>query len=145
MLTIPLKFVHVGFGNILNVSRAVCIIRARSNPGSRYLKAAKKSGTYLDMCAGRSLRTLVILDDGQVVGCAIGSKALFGRFMQDRYEIAEHELKPTKKDPLVGINPDLEDEEGSEENAGVEISSDEETKSDVESDENEDEEGEEEA
>lgn len=79
MIATELKFVHVGMGNIANASRIVAMIRPGSKCGARILKSAKQSGGYIDACLGRPMKTLILMDDGGVIGSAITPKTLMKR------------------------------------------------------------------
>lgn len=79
MIATELKFVHVGMGNIANASRIVAMIRPGSKCGARILKSAKNTGGYIDACLGRPMKTLILMDDGGVIGSAITPKTLMKR------------------------------------------------------------------
>lgn len=79
MIATELKFVHVGMGNIANASRIVTMIRPNTQCGKRILKAAKSCGGYIDACLGRPMKTLILMDDGGVIGSAITPKTLMKR------------------------------------------------------------------
>ena len=79
MIATELKFVHVGMGNIANACRIVAMIRPGSKCGARILKSAKQSGGYIDACLGRPMKTLILMDDGGVIGSAITPKTLMKR------------------------------------------------------------------
>lgn len=75
-----LKFVHVGMGNIVCANRVLCIIRPGTECAKRMLKSAKQSGAYIDACLARPMKSLLLLDDGGVIGSAITTKTLMKRF-----------------------------------------------------------------
>lgn len=76
----PLKFVSVGFDHIICINRIVAIISPTTACGRRYLKRAKDNDAYVDCCLGKSIKSLLLLDDGRVVGSHISSKTLCSRF-----------------------------------------------------------------
>ena len=75
-----LKFVHVGMGNVVCANRILAMIRPHTECGKRILKSAKQTGGYIDACLARPMKTLILLDDGGVVGSAITAKTLMKRF-----------------------------------------------------------------
>lgn len=75
-----LKFVHVGMGNVVCANRILAMIRPHTECGKRILKSAKQTGSYIDACLARPMKTLILLDDGGVVGSAITAKTLMKRF-----------------------------------------------------------------
>lgn len=78
-MTTELKFIHAGMGNMVCASRIVAMIKPTTTCGKRYLKTAKEKNTYIDCCLGRPLKTLLLLEDGRVMGSAITAKTLARR------------------------------------------------------------------
>lgn len=74
-----LRFTHIGMGNVVCANRVIAIISPRSACGKRYTKTAKTSGRYIDATVGRTMKSLIIMDDGSVAGSAITSKTLMRR------------------------------------------------------------------
>lgn len=66
----PSHIVHVGFGNMVCASLVKCILPPASANAKRLLKAAKETGTYLDMTSGHPAKCLLLLQDGMLIGCA---------------------------------------------------------------------------
>lgn len=52
-----------------------------SAAGKRRIKIAKDHDAYIDMTYGRSLKCLLMMDDGQVVGCGLTTKTMLARLM----------------------------------------------------------------
>lgn len=95
-----LKFTHIGMGNIVCANKIIAMIRPHSKCGKRYLKNAKETGTYIDACLSRPMKTLILMDDGRVIGSAITPKTLMKRcneveegnvFDDGDYEEDDHE------------------------------------------------------
>lgn len=74
-----LKFAHIGMGNIVCASKIIAMIRPNTQCGKRYLKNAKTDGTFIDACLSRPLKTLILMEDGRVIGSAITAKTLMKR------------------------------------------------------------------
>lgn len=74
-----LKFTHVGMGNVVCASKIVAMIRPATQCGKRYLKTAKTNGTYIDACLGRPMKTLILMETGEVIGSAIKPRTLMKR------------------------------------------------------------------
>lgn len=79
MIATELKFVHVGMGNIANASRIIAMIRPNTQCGKRILKSSKQSGCFIDASLGRTMKTIILMDDGGVIGSAITPKTLMKR------------------------------------------------------------------
>lgn len=74
-----LKFIHVGMGNMVCANRVIAMVRPDSQAGRRHLEQAKKKKCYIDARFGHALKTLLILEDGSVMGSAITAKTLVKR------------------------------------------------------------------
>lgn len=79
----PLKFIHVGMGNIACANRIISIIKPDTACGKRYMKNAKTNGSYIDATLNRTVKSLVLLDDGSVMGSAISTMTLLKRLNND--------------------------------------------------------------
>lgn len=76
----PLKFISVGYGYILCANRVWSIMRVGgSRTSKRTQSEAKKTGRYLDYTFGHKARTLVLLDNGFVIGCVFSPQVLYNR------------------------------------------------------------------
>lgn len=100
-MTTELKFVHVGMGNVVCANRVMAMIRPHTECGKRILKTAKNSGSYIDACLARPMKTLILLDDGGVLGSAITAKTLMKRFNgheESNIDIEEDEEEENESD-----------------------------------------------
>lgn len=78
-----LKFAHVGMGHLACANRVLAVIKPHTTCGKRYLKNAKETGHYIDATMGKTLKALLLLDDGSVMGSMITSKTLLKRLSGD--------------------------------------------------------------
>lgn len=78
-MTTELKFIHIGMGNMVCANRVIAMIRPDSQAGRRYLEEAKKKKKYIDARFGHALKTLLVLEDGSLMGSAITAKTLVKR------------------------------------------------------------------
>ena len=109
------RFVHVGHANIVNSDRVMSIMPSYSACAERFIAAAKETYTYIDACHGRKRRSIILLDDGRVVGSTINARTLAGRFnstdeSSDWSSVESDEPKEKKK-----VSLDIEDEDDEEE------------------------------
>ena len=51
--------------------------------GRRLTKEAKDRGTFIDATAGKQMKSLLLLDDGGIIGCALNPKTVMSRFYAD--------------------------------------------------------------
>lgn len=76
-----LIFAHVGMDHVICANRVLAIIAPQTKCGQRYSKTAKENGRYIDATVGRTIKSLLLLDDGSVMVSAIKPKTLLKRFM----------------------------------------------------------------
>ena len=78
------ELIHVGFGNILAVDRAVAIIAAGSSPIKRVVQEATSRGLLIDITRGRKTKTILIMDSGHVVLTALSPETIARRALASR-------------------------------------------------------------
>ncbi len=76
-----MKFVNLGFGNLVAVERVVSIAAPDAAPIKRLVQDAKDSGRAVDLCCGKKCRTVLILDSGHVVLSALSVESVGARLM----------------------------------------------------------------
>ena len=74
-----MKFVNVGFNNMINAERVVAVINSESSPAKRLVQDAKDSGRAIDCTSGRKTRCLVITDSDHVVLSALQNETVSAR------------------------------------------------------------------
>ncbi|MBQ3707008.1 MAG: DUF370 domain-containing protein [Clostridia bacterium] len=74
-----MKFVNVGFNNIINAERVIAVIASDSAPAKRLIQDAKDTGRAIDCTSGRKTRSVVIMDSDHIVLSAIQNETISGR------------------------------------------------------------------
>lgn len=74
-----MKFINVGFNNMINAERAVAIITSDSAPAKRLIQEAKDSGRAIDCTCGRKTRCVIVMDSDHVVLSAIQNETISSR------------------------------------------------------------------
>ena len=87
-----MKFVNLGFGNLVAVERVVSIAAPDAAPIKRLVQDAKDSGRAVDLCCGKKCRTVLILDSGHVVLSALSVESVGARLMGQDDTEGEEEL-----------------------------------------------------
>ena len=82
-----MKFINIGFGNMVAVDRIVAIASPDSAPIKRLIQDAKDSGRTIDVSCGRRTRAVIITDSEHVVLSAIQAETIANRV--DNTEIYE--------------------------------------------------------
>ena len=78
------EMVHVGFGNILAMSRVIAIAAPNSAPTKRTIQEARNKGMLIDMTNGRRTKAVIFIDSGHVVLAALAPETITGRLQVSR-------------------------------------------------------------
>lgn len=73
------RFVHIGYGNMVNVDRVDAIVSPEAAPVKRLVQHAKENGTAVDATQGRKTKAVLIMADGQVVLSALLPETITSR------------------------------------------------------------------
>ena len=74
-----MKFINVGFNNMLNASRVIALVSSDSAPSKRLIQDAKDSGRAVDCTCGRKTRCVIITDSDHVILSALQSETVASR------------------------------------------------------------------
>ena len=74
-----MKFINVGFGNMVAVDRIITLAAPDSAPIKRLIQSAKDDGRAIDVTCGRRARAVIITDSDHVILSAIQAETLAGR------------------------------------------------------------------
>lgn len=74
-----MKFINVGFGNMVAADRVVTIATPESAPIKRLIQDAKNDGRTIDVTCCRRTRSVIVTDSDLVILSAIESKTIAGR------------------------------------------------------------------
>ena len=85
-----MKFINIGFGNMVAADRIITIVSPDSAPVKRLIQDAKDAGRIIDVSCGRRTRAVIITDSEHVILSAIQSETIANRL--DTY--TEDETEP---------------------------------------------------
>ena len=74
-----MKFVNLGFNNMVLDERIVAIVSPDSAPAKRTVAEAKEKGRIIDCTGGRKTKCVIITDSDHVVLSALSAEALGSR------------------------------------------------------------------
>ena len=74
-----MKFINVGFGNMVAAERVVALASPDSAPIKRLIQDAKDAGRTIDVSCGRKTRAVIITDSEHVILSAIETKTISNR------------------------------------------------------------------
>ena len=85
-----MKFINIGFGNMVAADRVVVIANPDSAPIKRLIQDSKEDGRAIDVTCGRRTRAVIITDAEHVILSAIQAETVANRL--DNSEDSEEEL-----------------------------------------------------
>jgi regulator of extracellular matrix RemA (YlzA/DUF370 family) len=74
-----MKFINVGFGNVILDMRVVAIIAPDSAPAKRMVGEAKDSGRIIDCTSGRRTKSVIVTDSDHVILSALAVDVIADR------------------------------------------------------------------
>ena len=90
-----MKFINVGFGNMVAADRVVTIANPDSAPIKRLIQDSKDDGRAIDVTCGRRTRAVIITDSDHVILSAIQTETIANRLdsnVASEEEISEDDL-----------------------------------------------------
>lgn len=88
-----MKFINIGFGNMVAVERMVALVSPDSAPVKRLIQDAKDSGRVIDVTCGRRTRAVVITDSEHVILSAIQTETIANRLSDEDAEDEDDETE----------------------------------------------------
>lgn len=77
------KLVHVGFGNIVNADKIIAIVSPDAAPIKRLVQRAKEAGTAIDATQGRKTKSVLVMENSQIVLSALLPETIAGRAQEN--------------------------------------------------------------
>ncbi|MBQ9132915.1 MAG: DUF370 domain-containing protein [Clostridia bacterium] len=78
-----MKFINVGFGNMVAADRVVALVSPDSAPMKRLVGEARESGRIIDVTCGRRTRAIIITDSDHVILSATQPETISNRLADD--------------------------------------------------------------
>ena len=75
-----MKLINIGFGNLVSAERVLSIVSPDSAPIKRMVQEVRERGLLIDASFGRSTRSVIVMDSGNVVLSALPPETLAARF-----------------------------------------------------------------
>ena len=86
-----MKFISIGFGNMVNSGRVVTIVSPDSAPMKRLVQDARDEGRIIDATCGRRTRSVIITDSDHVILSAIQAETISNRLNGESTDPDEEE------------------------------------------------------
>ena len=81
-----MKFINIGFGNMVSAGRIIAIASPDAAPIKRLVQDAKRENRVIDVSCGRRTRSVIITDSEHVVLSAIAAETITNRLANDLAE-----------------------------------------------------------
>lgn len=78
-LSLEIKLINIGFGNIVSANRIVAIVSPESAPIKRTIQEARDKSMLVDATYGRRTRAVIITDSGHVILSAVQPETVANR------------------------------------------------------------------
>jgi len=83
-----IELVHIGFGNILAMSRVIAIASPNSAPTKRTIHEGRNNGMVIDMTNGRRTKSVIFTDSGHIILAALSPETIASRLQVSRSGVA---------------------------------------------------------
>ena len=77
-----MKLINIGFGNLISAERIISIVSPESAPIKRMIQDVREKGLLIDASFGRSTKSVIVMDCGNVVLSALPPETLAVRFAE---------------------------------------------------------------
>ena len=78
-----MRFINVGFNNMINSDRIVALVSSDSAPAKRLVQDSKDSGRAIDCSGGKKTRTVIITDSDHVILSSVEPEKMAERFAEN--------------------------------------------------------------
>lgn len=86
-----MKFINIGFGNMVAAERIIALVSPDSAPVKRLVQDAKDGGRTIDVSCGRRTRAVIITDSEHVILSALKAEAIAKRLSDGDSDDGEEE------------------------------------------------------
>ena len=86
-----MKFINIGFGNMVSAGRIVAIAGPDSAPVKRLVQDAKEENRVIDVSCGRRTRAVIITDSDHVILSAIQAETITNRLANEDNSVDEED------------------------------------------------------
>lgn len=74
-----MKFINIGFGNMVSANRVVTLVSSESAPIKRLIQDARDDKRVIDVTCGRRTRSVIITDSEHVILSAVQTETIANR------------------------------------------------------------------
>lgn len=85
-----MKLINIGYGNMVSADRIVAVVSPESAPIKRAVQDVRERGLLIDASFGRSTKSVLFMDSGNVILSALTTEVLAARMSNKVEEGAEN-------------------------------------------------------
>lgn len=85
-----MKLINIGFGNMVSADRIIAVVSPESAPIKRMIQDVRDKGLLIDASFGRSTRSVIVTDSGNIVLSALAADVLAARISDKSEEGTEN-------------------------------------------------------
>ncbi len=90
-MSVDIKLINIGFGNIVAANRIISIVSPESAPIKRIVQEARERGMLIDATYGRRTRAVIITDSDHIILSAVQPETVAHRLLsKDTIEPADN-------------------------------------------------------
>jgi len=78
-----MKFINVGFGNLVSVGRIISVVSPEAAPVKRIVSKAKSKNMAIDATCGRKTKSVIIMDTDHIILSALQTETLANRIKNE--------------------------------------------------------------
>ncbi|MBR1779134.1 MAG: DUF370 domain-containing protein [Clostridia bacterium] len=78
-----MRFINVGFGNLVSVGRIISVVSPGAAPIKRIISEAKVNNTAIDATCGRKTKSVIIMDTDHVILSSLQAETIANRIKHD--------------------------------------------------------------
>ena len=86
-----MKFINIGFGNMVSAGRIVAIAGPDSAPIKRLVQDAREDDRVIDVSCGRRTRAVIVTDSDHVILSAIAAETITNRLTTEGVDDEDEE------------------------------------------------------
>ena len=92
-MTGHIKFINIGFGNLVSAGRIVAIAAPDSAPIKRLVQDGRDRDRVVDVTCGRRTRAVILTDSGHIILSAIQPETISNRLNDEETDNDEEETE----------------------------------------------------
>lgn len=73
------RFIHIGFGNIVNTDKIIAVVSPESAPVRRLVQRCREAGTAVDATQGRKTKAVLVMENSQLILSALLPETICAR------------------------------------------------------------------